>query len=69
MSCLNCKHFNLKKWGTCKAYPKGIPFEITSGTVDHRMPYSEDNGIVFEERGSNAFFELMERIIEESDKK
>jgi hypothetical protein len=48
-SCIQCKHHNKDKWGTCKAYPKGIPFEIVSGAVGHVEPYKGDNGIRFEE--------------------
>jgi len=34
----------------CKAYPDGIPDEILINDVDHRNPYTGDNGITFEER-------------------
>ena len=49
MSCLKCKHFNLIKWGTCTAYPKGIPFEIQNGSIQHIKQYKNDNGIIFED--------------------
>jgi|TARA_Y100000401_G_scaffold98144_1_gene85809 hypothetical protein len=45
--CNKCKHKNPNSI-TCKAYPKGIPDEIIFDKVDHRKPYIEDNGIVFE---------------------
>jgi len=32
----------------CKAYPNGIPDEITDGRVKHRTHHVGDNGIVFE---------------------
>ena len=32
----------------CKAFPKGIPFEIAYGKNLHIRPYSGDNGIQFE---------------------
>jgi hypothetical protein len=35
---------------TCAAYPEGIPQEITFMNVDHRIPYIDDNGIVFKLR-------------------
>ena len=47
-SCLDCVHFNRDKWGTCKAYPKGIPNEITFGLVEHTIPYKGDHGKQFE---------------------
>ena len=48
VGCLNCVHFNRDKWGTCDAFPNGIPFAITAGIHDHREPYPGDNGIQFE---------------------
>jgi len=47
-SCLNCKHFNFDNWGTCEAFPKGIPVEITFGAVNHFDAYGDDGGIQFE---------------------
>lgn len=32
----------------CKAFPRGIPFEILNGKVMHTKPYPNDNGILFE---------------------
>ncbi|MBW2002936.1 MAG: cytoplasmic protein [Deltaproteobacteria bacterium] len=50
-SCLNCKHFNFKIWGTCKAFPEGIPLEINDGTFDHvKVHPDQDNKLVFEEK-------------------
>ncbi len=48
ISCLNCKHFNIQKFGTCDAFPKGIPVAITSGEFLHTKPYQGDNGIRYE---------------------
>jgi|TARA_B100000073_G_C23296962_1_gene396947 hypothetical protein len=48
ISCLDCKHFNLGEWGTCKAYKNGIPFEIVSGELSHIEKLPNDNGIQFE---------------------
>lgn len=50
-SCPACKHFNRKKWGTCKAFPKGIPFIINSGAINHIVPLpDQENNIVFESK-------------------
>ena len=49
ISCLDCKHFDLGNWGTCKAYKDGIPFEIVSGELSHTDKLPNDNGIRFEE--------------------
>ena len=32
----------------CKAFPDGIPYEITYGDNDHTKPYPGDHGIQFE---------------------
>lgn len=51
----NCKHFlgvkgdEMNQVCYCEAFPDGIPFEITSGKVDHVMPYIGDHGIQYEE--------------------
>lgn len=46
--CFNCKHFQIVEGG-CKAFPDGIPDEITSGLNQHSKPLPEqENNIVFE---------------------
>lgn len=45
--CLFCRHY--KNGAKCKAFPKGIPYEIfIEGTHDHKTPFKGDNGIMFE---------------------
>jgi len=45
--CLICTHSQNR--GGCDAYPDGIPDDILSGRVDHRLPQPDDHGIQFEE--------------------
>lgn len=46
--CFKCKHFD-SITGSCKAFPKDIPYEITSGMNDHSKPLKgQKNDIVFE---------------------
>lgn len=52
LGCTFCKHFMPN--GTCKAFPKGIPFAIEAGQTDHLKPLSNQIGdTVFEQ--SEAF--------------
>jgi len=45
--CFDCE--NYLGSGMCDAFPKGIPYEITSGTNDHAKPLKDQkNKIVFE---------------------
>lgn len=45
--CFKCKYYNAFKSG-CKAFPKGIPDEITSGQNKHRKPLKgQKNDLVF----------------------
>ena len=54
----NCKHFEGVKWfgeeesserNFCKAFPDGIPSEISYGNNEHLKVYPEqDNDIVYE---------------------
>jgi hypothetical protein len=52
-----CKHYQGVKWlgkdettevNYCKAFPEGIPNEISSGDNLHVTPYPGDHGIRFE---------------------
>jgi len=52
-SCLACRYFNEKKWGTCKAFPQGILFAINSGAINHDKPLPfpyQKNNIIFKPR-------------------
>jgi len=46
--CMKCKHFRALSGG-CDAFPKGIPYEISSSREDlHEKPTKEqENDIVF----------------------
>jgi|TARA_R100000084_G_C4523874_1_gene88045 hypothetical protein len=48
-SCLTCKHINKRTLNKCKAFPKGIPFMIVSGGIQHTKPIKGDNGIIYEQ--------------------
>lgn len=52
-SCGTCIHIDQESFNKCKAFPKGIPFIIMSGGVEHTKPIDGDNGIVYE-RNPNA---------------
>ena len=47
-SCIECKYFHFEDWGTCDAFPGGIPLDILAANVAHDEPYEGDNGIQFE---------------------
>lgn len=47
--CLECKHFDEKRW-SCGAFPNGIPDEIKIDGGKHDKPLEgQKNDIVFEE--------------------
>lgn len=44
--------------GGCDAFPLGIPYEITSGEVEHdKKMFDQKNDIVFEEGTSSESFD------------
>lgn len=43
--CLSCARN--RGFGTCGAFPDGIPPEIEGGLHDHSQPYAGDNGLRF----------------------
>ena len=53
--CEKCKYFIGFRYGLkfpiCKAFPEGIPFEISSGKNDHtKIIYGQKNDIVFKSK-------------------
>ena len=46
--CGLCKHLILNNKRSCKAFPNGIPNLILIGKNDHKKPFPNDNGILFE---------------------
>ncbi len=48
--CYACARFSDDM--TCVAFPDGIPLPIQLSEADHRLPYSGDNGIMFEQNPS-----------------
>ncbi len=54
IECDQCKHWIInKERPKCRAFPKGIPFEIIAGEFDHRNPHPDDNGIRYEQKEDN----------------
>lgn len=45
--CFFCKHLSEDN-RTCDAYPEGIPDKIYLSEVDHRLPWTNDDGVQFE---------------------
>jgi hypothetical protein len=54
--CTLSKHFGEVSFpqATCDAYPDGIPPAILSWEHDHRVPFPNDQGILFEPRDDEA---------------
>ena len=46
-SCTLCKHLH-EDGISCDAFPDTIPNDIHTSVIDHRKPYPNDNGIMFE---------------------
>tara|TARA_R100000231_G_scaffold127529_1_gene98354 strand:+ start:388 stop:633 length:246 start_codon:yes stop_codon:yes gene_type:complete len=46
--CGTCIHINPENPIVCKAFPRGIPFIIVSGGIEHTKSIKGDNGIVYE---------------------
>lgn len=46
--CYSCSHQD-ETGLHCTAFPDGIPLVILDSEVDHRLPYTGDNGIHFEQ--------------------
>lgn len=46
-SCTLCKHLHSDEI-SCDAFPDAIPNDIQSSVIDHRKPFPNDNGIMFE---------------------
>ncbi len=62
-TCFDCKYYNHNKLDhKCKAFPKGIPFDISIGKVDH-------NTILPDQVGNYIFDKLPNDIIESLVKK
>ena len=80
--CVFCKHLDIsgkpKNVSTqlkvlptpgCKAFPAGIPYEITTNGFDHRTPHPDDNGIQFEKYETKAMlFPLLAELSDEQIK-
>ncbi len=49
--CAFCKHIQGQKgiMLICAAFPQGIPVEIANNEYDHKLPYSGDHGIRWEQ--------------------
>lgn len=66
--CVYCKHFDRNKDTeslTCKAFPGGIPVAILHSEHDHRQPFLNDSGIVFELRnGKQIEFDNLLSLLE-----
>jgi len=62
--CLGCAHYRglrvkesrtpdmtmFMAWIACRAFPRGIPYEISAGKHDHRFPFKGDRGVRYEPR-------------------
>ena len=52
LNCFGCEHYHLEmsKFGTCDAYPDGIPLAIASGEFDHRKNFIGDRNLTYSKR-------------------
>jgi hypothetical protein len=47
---MNCRYFDFENrvTFTCRAFPEGIPHEITHNEADHRREYKGDHGLRYD---------------------
>lgn len=58
LQCISCKHwFGIK--GGCKAFPEGIPWQISQAVHDHKRFYPGDGGIRYEEANAEESEKIM----------
>ncbi|HPY88477.1 MAG TPA: hypothetical protein PLG34_10905 [Spirochaetota bacterium] len=66
-TCFDCEYYNHYKLDrTCKAFPKGIPFDISIGKVDHNNVLPNQEGNYIFNKLSN---DVIERLVEKIDNK
>jgi hypothetical protein len=64
--CLRCSHILSSKGLQlkCEAFPKGIPEEISNGTIKHTKPYKGDNNIQFQSKKENELAKYVKKKLE-----